>query len=111
MARNAIDLSSWHALRAGDASPDRSANAHPALSFDLIGLPPPDEIDAFLEDRSPQAYERLVERRRLAITASAGQTLLDVARYGKPGLRGDHHASERVALSRLRHRQPNRDKP
>jgi hypothetical protein len=33
------------------------------LSFDLLGLPPaPAEIDAFLADDSPDAYERLVER-------------------------------------------------
>ena len=33
------------------------------LSFDLIGLPPsPAEIDAFVGDPSPQAYETLVER-------------------------------------------------
>jgi hypothetical protein len=33
------------------------------LSFDLVGLPPtPEEIAAFLEDRSPDAYERVVDR-------------------------------------------------
>jgi hypothetical protein len=33
------------------------------LYFDLLGLPPsPQEIDAFLADRRPDAYERLVER-------------------------------------------------
>ncbi len=33
------------------------------LYFDLIGLPPlPDEIDAFLADDSPDAYERVVDR-------------------------------------------------
>src|SRR5262245_21364042 len=33
------------------------------LSFDLIGLPPtPEEIEAFLRDRSPNAYEKLVDR-------------------------------------------------
>jgi mono/diheme cytochrome c family protein len=33
------------------------------LTFDLHGLPPtPEEIDAFLRDASPQAYERLVDR-------------------------------------------------
>jgi hypothetical protein len=31
--------------------------------FDLIGLPPlPEEVDAFLSDKSPNAYERLVEQ-------------------------------------------------
>jgi cytochrome c553 len=33
------------------------------LTFDLIGLPPtPAEIDAFLADKSPDAYEKVVER-------------------------------------------------
>src|SRR5262245_7709530 len=33
------------------------------VSFDLTGLPPtPAEIDAFLADRRPDAYERMVER-------------------------------------------------
>ena len=33
------------------------------LSFDLTGLPPtPEEVEAFVEDRSPGAYERLVDR-------------------------------------------------
>lgn len=33
------------------------------LSFDLIGLPPtPEEVSAFLADKSSDAYERLVER-------------------------------------------------
>jgi hypothetical protein len=33
------------------------------LSFDLLGLPPtPEQLDGFLEDRRPDAYERLVDR-------------------------------------------------
>jgi mono/diheme cytochrome c family protein len=33
------------------------------LSFDLLGLPPsPDEVDQFVADRSPDAWERLVDR-------------------------------------------------
>src|SRR5947208_2387880 len=32
------------------------------VTFDLIGLPPtPDEIDAFLKDESPKAYEKLID--------------------------------------------------
>jgi mono/diheme cytochrome c family protein len=42
------------------------------LSFDLLGMPPtPGEIDAFVNDPSPDAYERLVDR------------LLDSPRYGE----------------------------
>ncbi|MDZ4686736.1 MAG: DUF1553 domain-containing protein [Planctomycetaceae bacterium] len=33
------------------------------LSFDLLGLPPsPDEVDAFVHDPAPDAYEQLVDR-------------------------------------------------
>ncbi|MBY0513539.1 MAG: PSD1 and planctomycete cytochrome C domain-containing protein, partial [Gemmataceae bacterium] len=33
------------------------------LKFDLLGLPPsPEEVEAFIADRSPDAYEKLVER-------------------------------------------------
>ena len=54
------------------------------LSFDLIGLPPsPEEADAFLADRAPAAYERLVDR--LLASPHYGerqaQGWLDLARY------------------------------
>ena len=54
------------------------------LSFDLTGLPPtPEEVDAFLADRSPDAYERLVDR--LLASPHYGerwaQHWLDLARY------------------------------
>ena len=33
------------------------------LSIDLLGLPPtPEEVDAFIADRDPAAYEKLVDR-------------------------------------------------
>ena len=32
-------------------------------AFDLTGLPPaPDEVDAFVNDKAPRAWERLVDR-------------------------------------------------
>ncbi|PSR57170.1 hypothetical protein AHMF7605_04340 [Adhaeribacter arboris] len=54
------------------------------VSFDLTGLPPTiSEIDAFLADKSPQAYERVVNR--LLQSPHFGERLavdwLDVARY------------------------------
>ncbi len=54
------------------------------LSFDLTGLPPtPEEIDAFLADDSPLAYERVVDR--LLASPRYGERMavdwLDVARY------------------------------
>src|SRR5207237_4459069 len=54
------------------------------LSLDLIGLPPtPAEVDAFVADPSPRAYENLVDR----LLASPhygerwGRHWLDLARY------------------------------
>jgi Protein of unknown function (DUF1553)/Protein of unknown function (DUF1549)/Concanavalin A-like lectin/glucanases superfamily/Planctomycete cytochrome C len=54
------------------------------VSFDLAGLPPtPQEIDAFLNDRSPKAYEKVVDR--LLASPRYGERMafrwLDAARY------------------------------
>jgi len=55
-------------------------------TFDLIGLPPtPEEVQAFLEDDSPEAFARVIDR----LLASPhygerwGRYWLDVARYGE----------------------------
>jgi cytochrome c553 len=56
------------------------------VTFDLTGLPPtPEEIDAFVEDESPGAFERVVDR-LLASPAHAerwARHWLDLARYGE----------------------------
>src|SRR5579871_5748893 len=56
------------------------------VSIDLTGLPPtPQEIDAFLKDNTPQAYEKVVDR-LLASPAYGecwGRHWLDVVRYGE----------------------------
>ncbi len=65
------------------------------LCFDLTGLPPtPEEIEAFVRDRRPDAYEQLVER----LLASPrygehwGQHWLDVVRYAETeGFEYDRH--------------------
>src|SRR6185295_14917931 len=54
------------------------------VSFDLTGVPPtPQEIDAFLRDTSPAAYERQVDR--LLASPRYGERMairwLDAARY------------------------------
>ena len=54
------------------------------MSLDLIGLPPtPEEVDAFLQDDSPDAYEKLVDR--LLASPHYGERWarrwLDLARY------------------------------
>jgi hypothetical protein len=54
------------------------------LTFDLTGLPPkPEDVVAFVNDRSPGAYERLVDRLLGSVHYGEqwGRHWLDVARY------------------------------
>ncbi len=56
------------------------------LTFDLHGLPPtPEEVDAFISDRDPHAYEALVDR--LLASPRYGERMarlwLDVVHYGE----------------------------
>ncbi len=56
------------------------------VCFDLTGLPPtPEEVDAFLNDRSPDAYERLVDRTLGSPQYGVrwARWWLDLARYGE----------------------------
>ena len=86
-ARGAIDRFILARLEAEGLAPVAPAGRRQMLrrvTFDLTGLPPtPDEIDAFLADERPDAYERVVER----LLASPrygerwGRHWLDVARY------------------------------
>jgi hypothetical protein len=89
------------------------------LSFDLIGLPPaPEEVDAFLADSRPDAYERLVDR----LLASPhygerwGRHWLDAAGYSD-SIGGDNDPGQvfpREGMYRYRDyvvRALNRDKP
>ncbi|HZF39186.1 MAG TPA: DUF1553 domain-containing protein [Blastocatellia bacterium] len=64
-------------------APDRATLIR-RVSLDLTGLPPtPAEVDAFLKDRSPQAYEKVVDR--LLASPRYGERLafkwLEAARY------------------------------
>jgi mono/diheme cytochrome c family protein len=68
------------------APPADKATLIRRAAFDLTGLPPsPDEIDSFLGDDAPDAFEELVDR----LLASPhygerwGRYWLDVARYGE----------------------------
>ena len=61
------------------------------VTYDLTGLPPtPEEVDAFVKDKSPKAYENLIDR----LLASPrygerwGRHWLDVARYAEDDVRG-----------------------
>ncbi len=64
--RNAIDAFVLKGLEKADLKPSPEADRATLLrrvSLDLIGLPPtPAELDAFLADRSPNAYEKQVDR-------------------------------------------------
>ncbi len=61
------------------------------VTYDLTGLPPTaGEVEAFEKDRSPKAYEHLVDR-LLASSAYGerwGRHWLDVVRYGEDDVRG-----------------------
>ena len=85
--RNPIDAFILARLEHEKLSPSPAADKATLLrrlSLDLVGLPPtPQQVDAFLADRSPDAYEKLVER----LLASPhygehwGRHWLDAARY------------------------------
>ncbi len=64
--RNPIDEFIVAKLQAAGLKPSPEADRVALirrLKFDLLGLPPtPEEIDAFVKDARPDAYERLVER-------------------------------------------------
>ena len=85
--RNEIDRFVLARLEAESLRPAPEADRRTLarrLHFDLTGLPPtPDEIDAFLADESPDAYERLVDR--LLASPAFGEKWarpwLDAARY------------------------------
>ncbi len=87
--RNPIDAFILAKLEAKGITPGAGADRITLLrrvSFDLIGLPPsPGEMDAFLSDRSPQAYEKAVDR--LLASPHYGERWarhwLDLARYAE----------------------------
>ncbi|MBI1355222.1 MAG: DUF1553 domain-containing protein [Acidobacteria bacterium] len=74
-ARNPIDLFVLAKLEAEGVKPSPEADKVTLLrriSFDLVGLPPtPEQVERFLADDSPQAYEKVVDE------------LLDSKHYGE----------------------------
>ncbi len=85
------------------------------VTLDLIGLPPtPAEIDAFLQDQSPNAYEKVVER----LLASPhhgerwGRHWLDVARWAESeGYESNHLRPHAWRYRDWVVRSVNQDKP
>jgi hypothetical protein len=86
--RNPVDAFILDALREKKLTPSQTLDREHLLrrtTFDLTGLPPePGEIDAFLRDKSPDAYEKVVDR--LIASPHYGERWalrwLDVVRYG-----------------------------
>ncbi|MEY2599331.1 MAG: hypothetical protein RLZZ142_1590 [Verrucomicrobiota bacterium] len=87
--KNAVDRFILAALEARELKPVAPAGKRELIrraTFDLTGLPPtPQEIEAFLADESPQAFERVVDR--LLASPHYGERWarhwLDVARYAE----------------------------
>ena len=86
-AQNEIDRFIVAKLKDAGLKPNPPADKRTLIRrayFDLIGLPPtPDKIDAFLSDKSPSAFEKVVDK----LLASEhygerwGRHWLDLARY------------------------------
>ena len=94
--RNAIDafvLSKLEKEGLSPAPPAPKRTLARRIHLDLVGMPPgPEELNAFLEDESPAAYETLVNRllEDPRYGERWGRHWLDVVRYGETsGLEGD----------------------
>ena len=94
--RNSIDTFVAQRLEREGLLPSPAADARTLMrraTLDLTGLPPtPDEVDAFLRDDAPNAYERLVDR--LLASPRYGERMawpwLEAARYADSnGYQGD----------------------
>lgn len=85
--KNAIDYFVLEQLEKKGLKPSPEASREVLLrrvSLDLTGLPPtPEEVDAFVADKSPNAYEKVVDR--LLASPRYGERMavrwLDAARY------------------------------
>ncbi|MEQ2007970.1 MAG: PSD1 and planctomycete cytochrome C domain-containing protein [Limisphaerales bacterium] len=85
--KNGVDVLVQQRLKEVGLKPSAEADRRTLarrLYFDLLGLPPkPEEVDAFANDKSPDAYAKLVER--LLASPHYGERMaigwLDVVRY------------------------------
>lgn len=98
--RNSVDhfVARQHEIRG--LTPSKEADRRTLirrLSFDLVGLPPtPEEVEAFMADDSPAAYEKVVDR--LLASPHYGERMamdwLDQVRYADTnGFHGDQYRS------------------
>jgi hypothetical protein len=87
--RNEIDRFIQHGLSERGLAPSPEADRRTLirrLSFDLLGLPPtPEDVAAFAQDASPDAYEKLVERYLASPQYGVrwARHWLDVVRFGE----------------------------
>jgi hypothetical protein len=98
-ARNPIDRFLLEKMEAKGLMPSSEADRQTLIRrayFDVIGLPPaPEEVSAFLDDRSPLAYERMIDR--LLASPHHGERWarhwLDIARFAES--HGFEHDTDR----------------
>jgi mono/diheme cytochrome c family protein len=93
-AKTSIDKFVLVKMQAAGLKPAPQADRRTLIrraTYDLTGLPPtPEEVDAFVKDKSPHAWETVVDR----LLASPrygerwGRHWLDVARYAEDDVRG-----------------------
>lgn len=117
-ARNPIDHFVGEAMGRAGLTPAPEADRRTLarrLYFDLIGLPPtPEQLDQFLSDDHPDAYERLVDQ--LLATPQHGQHAarmwLDVIRYSDSnGFDWDEFRPRAWLMRDYAIRSMNQDKP
>ncbi len=86
---NAIDHFTMAKMEQLGLQPVKAASKQELIrraTFDLIGLPPtPSEISNFLNDESPEAYEKVINRLLESVHYGErwGRYWLDVARYSE----------------------------
>src|SRR5262249_35832568 len=113
-----IDAFVLEKLQAHQLSPNSQAGRIDLIrrvTFDLTGLPPsPEDVQAFLDDKSPDAYERVVDRLLPSPQYGEhwGRHWLDLARYADSD--GFENDSDRPNAYKYRDyviRSFNEDKP
>ncbi|NUQ66156.1 MAG: DUF1549 domain-containing protein [Pirellulales bacterium] len=117
-SQNPVDRFIYRKLMEKGLQPSPPADKRTLIrraAFDLVGLPPtPEEIDAFLADDSPDAYDKLLDR----LLASPhygerwGRHWLDVIRFGESsGYERNHIRDDAWPLRDYVVRSFNEDKP
>lgn len=94
------DIDAFVAKRLEEKEMEPGANADKRallrrVSFDLVGLPPtPDQVEAFVSDTSPNAYQKVVDRlmKSKHFGEKWGRHWLDVARFSET--KGDANRRE-----------------